>query len=378
MKLSPKTRRNIARIIPFGVIWLLTGWVFILVEGAAMGTMAPDSPTIIALNIRVFVFASIAVAIVGLLVGFVEMVFLENIFRNKSFLQKITYKFGLYTLLMLAIIAIAYPIAASFESNISILDSRVWEKFSRFLVSVTFLSTLLQMASSLLLCVIYAVISENLGHAVLVNFFTGKYHTPREEKRIFMFLDMNASTTIAEQLGHIRYFELLREYYTDLSDGIINHSGEVYQYIGDEVVISWEHNAGLEDNNCVQCFFAMKNDLQKRTDFYKNTFDVVPTFKAGLHLGDVTTGEIGALKKEIFFTGDVLNTTSRIQGMCNHYEVDLLVSGELMDQLQLNEGINAISRGPSILKGRSKPIELFALEEATIDVKNNQNIKEVL
>ena len=107
----------------------------------------------------------------------------------------------------------------------------------------------------------------------------------------------------------------------------------------------------------------MKKDLQKRTRFYKERFGIIPSFKAGLHLGDVTTGEIGALKKEIFFTGDVLNATARIQGMCNHYHAELLVSGELVSQLQLKNGVMAKPLGQSILKGRSKPMELFALEE---------------
>jgi len=69
-------------------------------------------------------------------------------------------------------------------------------------------------------------------------------------------------------------------------------------------------------------FFAMKEDLRKRADWYNKDFGLLPAFKAGLHFGKVTTGEIGALKKEIIFTGDVLNTTARIQGLCNHHKVD--------------------------------------------------------
>ena len=57
----------------------------------------------------------------------------------------------------------------------------------------------------------------------------------------------------------------------------------------------------------------LKNRLKSRTAWYNQKFGVNPDFKAGIHLGEVTTGEIGALKKEIIFTGDVLNTTARIQ-----------------------------------------------------------------
>ena len=177
-----------------------------------------------------------------------------------------------------------------------------------------------------------------------------------------MFLDMKSSTTIAEQLGHVRYFELLQEYYSELSDAIINYSGEVYQYIGDEIVISWLEEAGLRNNNCLRCFFAMKEDLSHRSEYYQNKYQVLPDFKAGLHLGEVTTGEIGALKKEIIFTGDVLNVTARIQGLCNEYNTDLLISAELFSRLNIDNELEIKSIGKTTLKGRAAPMELYAVK----------------
>ena len=75
-----------------------------------------------------------------------------------------------------------------------------------------------------------------------------------------MFLDMKSSTTIAGNLGHVKYFEMLREYYSVLSDPIVKYSGEIYQYVGDEIVVSWKLKRGLENNNCIQCFFALKEN----------------------------------------------------------------------------------------------------------------------
>ena len=213
----------------------------------------------------------------------------------------------------------------------------------------------------LIVSIFYAQISDNIGHKTLMNFVTGKYHSPTEEIRIFMFSDMKSSTKIAEKLGHIRYFELLKEYYIDLSDAIINYSGEIYQYVGDEIVVSWSLRAGLENNNCIKCFFAMKEDLRKRAAWYDNTFGVIPDFKAGFHFGKVTTGEIGALKKEIIFTGDVLNATDRIQGLCNQYKVDLLISSDLIESLNLNSEFTYNSLGESELIGKTEKIELYTV-----------------
>ncbi|WP_273273286.1 adenylate/guanylate cyclase domain-containing protein [Maribacter polysiphoniae] len=359
--LAPKTKRNISRILPFGVIWLFLGWIILFIQEAATQGENINPSSTITLTPVVFVFASIAVTLVGLVVGSIEVLWLGNLFSKKSFTLKIGYKVVFYTLFLLGVILITYPIAAALELQVTPFDRRVFNKFSNFLSSMDFVSTMVSVSFSLFISLFYSEISENVGHGVLMNFFTGKYHRPVEEKRIFLFSDMKSSTTIAEKLGHIKYFELLREYYSDFSDAIVRYSGEVYQYVGDEIVISWEYKDGIEDNNCINCFFAMKEALAKKADRYAATFGVVPTFKAALHVGKVTTGEIGALKKEIIFTGDVLNTTARIQGLCNIYNVDILVSEDLIKVLPLGNKFQVSALGTTELKGKEEKMELYTI-----------------
>ena len=359
--LSPKAKRNISRIIPFGLIWFVSGLIFFIVEKASLSGLDQHASTGIESDFKIILFGTLANTGLGLLVGGIELIYLNQVFAKKSFTKKILYKTLFYTLTIFLIILITYPIAVSLELNTNILDLRVWTKFSMFLTSFTFISTVLQLAVQVGASLFYAEISENIGPGILINFFTGKYHTPTEEKRIFMFSDMKSSTTIAERLGHIKYFELLREYYFDLSAAIITFSGEIYQYVGDEIIVSWRYKDGIENNNCIKCFFAMKEDLVKRADWYNKNFGVLPTFKAGFHFGEVTTGEIGALKKEIIFTGDVLNSTARIQGLCNQYKVDLLISDDLIKSLDLDSEFQIKSLGKTELRGKMENIELHTI-----------------
>ena len=360
--LSPRSKRNLARIIPFGVIWLVVGWYDLFVDAVATGNQNLKPSTDITLTLEVFIFASVAVTITGLLVGTIEVLWLGSLFVNKPFWKKICYKTAFYAVFLVVVILITYPIAAGIELGVSPFDESVLKKLTNFLLSIDFVSTMVSISFSLFLSLFYAGISENIGQKVLSNFFTGKYHNPREEERIFMFLDMKSSTTLAEQLGHIKYFKLLREYYNDLSNAIIDHSGEVYQYVGDEVVISWESEIDTKDNTCIKCFYAMKKSLAEKASHYIDDYGTSPTFKAGIHTGKVTAGEIGALKKEIFFTGDVLNVTARIQGMCNHYNETLLISGELLQKLD-KTGLQSKSLGSIQLKGRQKELELYSIRE---------------
>ena len=348
--------------MPFGIIWLVIGWLILFIQEAATQHKNLNPDAAITLTPSVFVFASLAVAIVGWAVGAVEVLWLGRLFEKKSFSQKLLYKVLFYSVFLLIVMVIVYPIAASLELGLSPLHSKVLEKLSNFFISIDFASTAVSLAFSLFVSLFYSEINENVGHGVLMNFFTGKYHKPIEEKRIFLFSDMKSSTTIAEKLGHIKYFELLRNYYSDFSDAIIDSSGEVYQYVGDEIVITWEINQQTDISRCIDCFFLMKESLSKRAAWYEKQFGLQPTFKAGLHIGPVTTGEIGTLKKEIIFTGDVLNTTARIQSLCNQFGTDILISKYLADQLGSYKNYSFKSVGSQSLRGKEEPLQLYTLE----------------
>jgi adenylate cyclase len=233
--------------------------------------------------------------------------------------------------------------------------------FGAFFSNFAFWSVEVYIAAVIGVSLFYTEVSENLGQGVLNNFLTGKYHNPIEEERIFMFLDMKSSTTIAESLGHAKYFEMLKEYFSDLTNPIIRYSGEIYQYVGDEIVVSWKLKNGVQNNNCIQCFFAMRTAIKNQMTKYNDKFGLLPEFKAGFHLGKVITGEIGVSKKEIIFTGDVLNTSARIQGLCNDYKVDILISAPLMEKIDLHAQFQVKSLGENELRGRGEKIALFTV-----------------
>lgn len=183
-----------------------------------------------------------------------------------------------------------------------------------------------------------------------------------EVVRIFMFLDIKSSTSIAETLGHLKYFELLNDFFKDIAEPIERNGGEIYQYVGDEVVVSWPFNEGINNANCLNCFYDILDTFQDLSQRYLERYNVIPEFKAGLHYGKVSTGVIGTLKKEIIYTGDVLNTASRIEGQCNSYEVKLLLSKDLVDKLPQKEVYASRKLGEINLRGKSSTMTLFTVE----------------
>lgn len=72
-------------------------------------------------------------------------------------------------------------------------------------------------------------------------------------------------------------------------------------------------------------------------------------------------GEVGIIKKDIVFSGDVLNTTARIQGECNHYNARLLISGETLSLFANNIPFQFKLLGTFELRGKEQKIDLHTL-----------------
>jgi adenylate cyclase len=157
-------------------------------------------------------------------------------------------------------------------------------------------------------------VNKKFGPGVLLPLLLGKYRNPKEEERIFMFMDLKSSTTIAESIGHLHYSRFIRQQFRDRSDYYIKNHGRV------------------------------------------------PQFKAGLYMGKVTPVEIGEIKRDIAYHGDTLYTAARIQGMCNEYDKKLLVSGYFFDVSNVNEPFQTEKLGMIKLKGKVEPVGLWSVE----------------
>lgn len=179
-----------------------------------------------------------------------------------------------------------------------------------------------------------------------------------------MFLDLKASTTIAEKLGHERYHKFLNDFFYDITPAIIESKGEIYQYVGDEVVVTWKKARGLREANCIKCFFLVVAAIASASDRYEKSYGLVPSFKAGYHYGPVIAGLIGDIKRDIVFHGDTVNTAARIRSECTIVHRDLLLSDHLLNQLHISDFLTPESMGKIKLRGKEEEIELFSIKEA--------------
>jgi adenylate cyclase len=212
--------------------------------------------------------------------------------------------------------------------------------------------------------------NRKFGPGTLIKYLTGKYFNPIEENRIFMFLDLKSSTSIAEKLSHVLYSRMIQDCFSELTVPVIDYKAEIYQYVGDEAVITWKEENGLSNANCVNFYFSYINRLESKRDYFLSTYDVFPEFKAGISLGYVTVAEVGELKTEIAYHGDVLNTTSRIQGYCNKLNKQLLVSESMANELRKFKHIEIQSVGELELRGKEGKSKIYSVDkpEQTLNI----------
>ncbi len=121
---------------------------------------------------------------------------------------------------------------------------------------------------------------------------------------------------------------------------------------------------GIREQYCVRCFFAIQDNLARHAEKFQSKYDLVPGFRAGLHCGEVTTGEVGALKKEIIFTGDVLNTTARIQGLTKEHGHDLMLSETLVSKLPEIKDYTYVKEGEVHLRGKQELVSIYRVSRS--------------
>lgn len=204
------------------------------------------------------------------------------------------------------------------------------------------------------------IINEKYSPGVFLDIITGRYINPKVETRIVMFMDLKDSTPIAEQLGHSVNFEFIRDFIYRLSQAVIEFDGTIYQYVGDEVVCSWKF-APRNTRKCLDTVIQARKNIQKKSNYFKNKYDIVPEFRVGVHIGEVTIGEIGVIKKDLAMSGDTMNTTARIRNACNELKHHFIVSKTFVENIDLKKW-QTESLGMVELKGKTSSIELFSLK----------------
>ena len=102
--------------------------------------------------------------------------------------------------------------------------------------------------------------------------------------------------------------------------------------------------------------------MNPKRDQYLSRYGLFPEFKGAIHKGNVILTSVGKLKKELVYHGDVLNTTSRIEGKCNELKEKLLISEDLLQSIILDKHYTVEKKDEIELRGKANKLSLYGVK----------------
>ena len=317
--------------------------------------------------IRTIIIAISSAIVGGIIIASIEVLLFSKILQKKTLGSVLFIKALFYLSIIFIFTSLGTLISHSFIFSRPLFDGKVIADYYNYLSGPKIWAVMIYWSFCVMLALFILQISEKLGQGVLFNYILGKYHKPKEDTRIFMFLDLTSSSAYAEKLGHLKYSKLLQDCFFDLTDVVNEHHVQIYQYVGDEVVLTWRKEKGIENNRCIKTFFAFSKALKDRSVYYEKEYGIVPEFKAGINYGFVTIAEVGEMKRELAYHGDAINTAAHIRSICGKYNKKFLVSADLLSILpNIDQEFNVESVGICELKGKQNVIAVFSVVEKNI------------
>jgi adenylate cyclase len=336
--MNARLERQLRSLAAIAAAGLVAGIVFNLAQGNT-------SPTALAVGVTYGLLMSVSL-------GSAELLVLEGPMRvwlgGLSFATKLTVRSTIY----LAIITVIqwFQLGEVIAGVPPITSSRIF--WSSFIYSAV-LSVVMNLALG---------VTNIIGPRAFLNFFIGRYHTPIEENRFVLFVDIAGSTGLAERLGGIAIHRLLDRTFRLLTIAVVDYRGEVLNYVGDEVIVTWPERGGAVDCRPLRCFVAMREQLSRASSQFEREFGAAPRIRGSLHFGRVIVGEIGDVKRAIVFNGDVMNTAARLEELSRNVDGGFLISRAAMERFSSAPPFTVRDLGRLPIRGRADGIDVVGID----------------
>ena len=296
--------------------------------------------------------------LVALGIAIMEM-YIFNRWENYPFGRFILYKYSIITVLITTGCVVVFLFFSLFFEKKN-LPSALYS-IPDFLQTEIFLSAFLYLILFSILLNTIKTVYDYLGPQAIVGALLGKYTQPVEEDLTFLFIDLQASTRIAEQLGHIQYSRFIESSFQLLTESIHQHNATLYQFVGDEAVLLWPTRTAKKTLAPLKLYFDFIDKINQHSSDFIGSFGETPRFKAAIHTGLVTVTEIRTIKRDIVYHGDVLNTCARMLEQCSTLRKNLLVSSPIADWLQDTNQFSASFATQLTFRGKATETAIYEI-----------------
>jgi adenylate cyclase len=170
------------------------------------------------------------------------------------------------------------------------------------------------------------------------------------ERRVLtvLFSDLRGFTAISERIGSHALVELLNEYFTAMTDMVLQHRGTLDKYIGDSIMAFYGAPIEQEDHPVRACYTAldMVKHLKNLQDGWSARNLPQLSMRIGIHTGEMIVGNIGSTTRFNYTVmGDAVNLASRLEGLNKAYGTEILIgesTAQLVEQSVLLREIDTV------------------------------------
>jgi adenylate cyclase len=197
-----------------------------------------------------------------------------------------------------------------------------------------------------------------IGIETLFHLMIGTYHRPVVEKKVIAFVDINDSTGLAERLGAVQTKSLVGKFLFDISKPITDSGGEIHLYKGDGLIAVWEWRDAVRDGRILRAIDALIGTVERERSEFQQQFGVVPSFRIGVHGGEVVVSEQGDTKRAIGIYGSTINIAARMEEAAKAHNVTCVISGDVAEAL-VDHGARLLPIGYEKIRGISAEVPIF-------------------
>ena len=288
--------------------------------------------------------------VIGLVLGVVMSVahvFLYPlIIKSRNFLLGLLFRLVVFTFLTFFALYLFLTLSGT---PIPLNSEKGLVLFSRSVVDILPYLLIVEMINGLNI-----TLRRNLGRGYFNKLMRNTYFSPRNEYRVFMFIDLKNSTPLADRMGSLEFSRFIQKCFSDFSATALDFGAEIYQFVGDEVIISWLAKENFKFSSCMDLHFAFQKRLKKASQYYLADFGTLPEFRSSIHCGSVSAALVGVYKSEIAYHGSVLNLCSRLQTVCRQYDSPLVISEDFYQKVASESAYRYEPISGIELKGVSK------------------------
>lgn len=185
----------------------------------------------------------------------------------------------------------------------------------------------------------------------------------RSRDAILMVCDIQGFTTLSEKLTPDQLAPIIGSWYALTEQILETHDASLDKFIGDCALAYWLETGEDTKLTAVKAAHAMQqacDEVQRKHEAV--LLEAGAEFLSGtaLHIGPTAYGSFSS--QEFTLLGDAVNLVFRLETLTRELEERVLVSGELLENWDSGREL-CRSLGSHEVKGRTQPVEVFALKD---------------